>query len=170
MIGLLSLSLPPTPAAARSSEYRRMLDFIIACFPESKGDEVSARASRLVCESIFPSSSADPSPPLPLLNVIQRVQTALSDADERLAKNVNSRKLTRSLLPRRKVLYFPSGLPVKGKAVPVNQLLASLLRKNIPSHWDVVMSVSDMEALEGTFRSQIEVVSHGMWVFSGLLS
>ena len=62
------------------------------------------RLNRSAFESIFPDMIVDSVTPSPKLALFDRIHSAFSDADERLAKNINSRKSDRSLLPRCKPL------------------------------------------------------------------
>lgn len=52
------------PPPAKTSEYRRMLEFIIGMFPQAKGEELPVRSSRYVFEDVFsePFGSGFPSP------------------------------------------------------------------------------------------------------------
>ena len=158
----------PPLSPSCSSDYRRILNFIIAMFPEAQGEEIPARLSRSVFESIFPNNS-DPVPPLPKLRLFKRVGTELSDADERLAKFVSTKKPDRMLLPRCKPLYGVTGLPSEGKAVPLNNSIDSQLSKSVPSYRDISLSLVECSTLESTFWSQVEALSHSMWVLMGLL-
>ena len=162
-----SMAVPHPP---RASEYRRMLDHIISLFPQAQGTDSAVRFARSEFESVFPNSTIpDPIPPLPKLSVYQRVATALSDADERLHKNVHGKKMDKSLLPRRKPIYAPSGLPAEGRAVPVNEAFESLLSSAIKEYRDASISIGECLQLESTFRSHLEVISHCMWTLTGLL-
>ena len=98
--------------------------------------------------------------PLPRLTVFDRVSTALSKADDRLKLVVHSRKSDASLFPRRKSLYSTTGLPAEGKAETLNPSFEALLSKPIPSSHDINISLAECASLEGSFRSQLEGLSH----------
>ena len=159
----------PTPPLSRSSEYRRMLEFIHALFPQSKGEPLSQRSNRSAFEDIFPGSR-DPLPPFPTLTLFERVQQAFRDADDRLFRNVSYGKADRFLLPKRKPIYHVADLPSEGSAVPPNAALDSHMTKKLANCRSVSLSINECTHLESTFRSMSETLSHSMWILTGLLS
>ena len=54
--------------------------------------------------------------------------------------------------------------------MPLNESFESQLSKAIPVFRDVSISIQECSSLETTFRSQVEALSHSMWVLTGLLS
>ena len=156
------------PPSSHSSDYRRMLDFILALFPQAEGVDLSSKLSRSLFESILPGVLA-PVPPLPRFTVFERVSAALAEADGRLKRVVHSKKSDVSLLPRHRSLYSTTGLPVEGKALPLNPSLEALLPKPLPSSRDVsIESLSECSSLEASFWGQVEGLSHAVWVLTGL--
>ena len=93
------------PDSARI-EFRRMLSFIVDLFPQAAGSPSVAPPPRALFEDFF--SSATPSSPV-FLNWFERVRSALSDADSRLAGFIASGRGDFLLLPSRSPLYAAHG-------------------------------------------------------------
>ena len=91
----------PPPNPPKWSEYRRMLEYIFAKFPNSRGEEPPPRFVKSEFGKIFPKSDEGTSP-LPSLKLFERVRRSLADADERLVKSVEQGKSAKHLTPKRK--------------------------------------------------------------------
>ena len=153
------------PEAARS-EFRCMLAFIVDLFRR-----LLVLLLFLLFRVLFSNffSSSAPSSPI-YLNWFERIRSALSEADSRLASFVASGRGDFLLLPSRSPVYAVHGDFALGGAAPVNPSLLSLLdRKLKPSH-HLGLSIREAAALEGSLRSHSEALSHSMWVVSALLA
>ena len=162
-------SEPEPPNPPKWSEYRRMIEYIVAKFPQAKGEEPPQRHARAEFENLYPKSQ-DSTTPLPLMNLYGRVQLALSDADNRLAKSVDQGRAAKFLLPRRKAIYAVSDLPSGGVPLQPNQSLDPQLLKTLNAFRSVGLTLGECMSLEGAFRSQTEALSHSMWLLTGLLA
>ena len=131
------------PDSARS-KFRRMLAFVVDLFPQAAGSPSASPPPRALFEDFFGSSA--PSSPI-FLNWFERVRTALSDADIRMASDHSDL----SFLPPRHSSYAIHGDFALGHAASVNPSLLSLFERHLkPSH-HVGMSIREASALEGSF-------------------
>ena len=148
------------------SEFCRMLPFIVDLFPQAVGSPVVPPWA--LFEDFFGSSSL---PSLPIfLNWFERVHIALADADTRLASFIASGCSDFAFLLPRNSLYAVHGEFALGHAAQVNPSLLSLFEHSLkPSH-HLGLSICEAAALEASFRSHSEALSHSMWVLSGLLA
>ena len=146
------------PEAARS-EFRCILAFIIDLFPQAVGSPSVPPPPRALFEDFFSSSA--PSSSI-YLNWFERIWSALSEADSRLASFVASGRGDFLLLPSRFPVYAVHGDFALGGAAPVNPSLLSLLdRKLKPSH-HLSLSIREAAAFEGSLHSHSEASSHSM--------
>ena len=75
-----------------------------------------------------------------------------------------------TFLQSRNLLYAVHGEFALGHATPVNPSLLLLFECSLkPSH-HLGLSIREAAALEASFRSHSEALSHSMWVLSGLLA
>ena len=163
----LPRAVDPSAAVLDSarSEFRRMLSFIVDLFPQAAGSPSAPPPPRDLFEDFFGS----PSSPV-FLNWLERVRTALADADSRIASFLATGYGDFSFLPPRYSLYAVRGEFAAGQAAPVNPSLLSLFERQLkPSHL-VGLSIREAAALEASMRSQSETLSHSMWILSGLLA
>ena len=109
------------PDSARV-EFRRMLSFIVDFFLQAAGSPSVAPPPRALFEDFFSSAAAPSFSPV-FLNWFERVRSALSDADSRLAGFVASGRGDFLLLPSRSPLYAVHGDSALSSAVPVNSSL-----------------------------------------------
>ena len=161
--------IEPPPPPSRSADYRRMLEWIVSAFPEARGPPLPERITKSVFESLFPGAP-DSSSPIPSLNLFERVDQACKDAEARLVKHIDSSKWDRSLLPKRKSIYCASNFSEESPFLVRNSTLEDHLTKKVNLGRSVSLSLGDCQALEATFRGQVETLSHSMWVLSGLLA
>ena len=105
------------------SEFRRMMGFILALCPQAAGSPVSSPPLALF-EDFFSSSTPFSSPVF--LNWFERVRSALSEADSRLACFVSSGRGDFLFLPSRSSTYAVHRDFALGSAAPVNPPLLSL--------------------------------------------
>ena len=156
------------PYSSRS-EFRRMLSFIVDLFPQAAGTPPAPPPPpRALFEDFF-GSSAPPSSPV-FLNWYELVRTALADADSRMASFLATGRGDFSFLPSRNASYAVHGEFAAGHAAPVNPSLLSLFERQLMSSHLVGMSIREAEALEASVRSQSEILSHSMWILTGLLA
>ena len=150
------------------SEFYRMLGFIVDLFPQAAGSPAVPPPPRALFEDFFGSSSLSSSPLF--LNWFEHVSTALVDADTRLASFIASGRFDFAFLQPRNSLYAVHGEFALGHAAQVNPSLLSLFERSLkPSH-HLGLSIREAAALEASFRSHSEALSHSMWVLSGLLA
>ena len=149
------------------SEFRRMMRFIVALFPQAARSPSVPPPPRALFEDFFSSSA--PSSPI-YLNWFERVWSALSEADTRLATFVASGRADFLLLPSRSPVYAVHGDFALGGAAPVNPSVLSLLERRLKPSNHVGLSIREAAAFEASLRSQSEALSHSMWVLSALLA
>ena len=165
--GVPDAALPAVVLDSFRSEFRRMLSFIIDLFPQAVGSPSVASSLRVLFEEFFAPASV---PPQPLfLNWFERVRAALVDADARMASFLAAGRSDFAFLPPRAPGYAVHGVFAHGKA-PVNPSLLSLFERNLKPSLQLGMSICEAAAMEASFRSQSEALSHSMWVLSGLLA
>ena len=153
------------PESVRS-EFRSMLSFLVDLFPQATVAS-SAPPPRALFEDFF--GSAPPSLPI-FLSWFERVHTALSDANSRLASCLPSGQADFSFLPPRNSSYAVQGEFASSQAAPVNPSLLSLFEKQLKPSYLVGLTVHEAAALKSSLYSQSEALSHSMWVLSGLLA
>ena len=144
-----------------------MMGFIVDLFPQAADSPSVSPPPRTLFEDFF-SSSTPFSPPI-FLNWFERVRSALSEADSRLASFIVSGR--RNFVSSLSILHLccSRGLCFGGVA-PINPSLLSLFERRLkPSH-HVGLSVREAAAFEASLRSQSEALSHSMWVLSVLLA
>ena len=118
--------------------------------------------------SEFFSSSSTPHQPV-FLSWFERVRTALSDANSRLAALLASGRAEQSLLPPRSTQYAVSGDHAVGSAVSVNPSLLSMFKRPLRPSLQLGLTVREAAALEASCWLLSEALSHAMWLLSGLL-
>ena len=150
------------------SEFRRMLPFIVDLFPQAAGSPSVSPPLRALFEDFFAFSSV-PLQPI-FLNWFERVRTALADADSRMAASLATGRLDFSFILSCSPTYAVHGDFVQGHAVPLNPLLLSLFERSLKLLLLLGISIREATALEASFHTQSEALSHLMWVRSGLLS
>ena len=155
------------PESVRS-EFCRLMGFIIDLFPQAAGFPSVSPPPRAHFEDFF-SSSTPFSPPV-YLNWFERVRSALSEADSRLASFVASGRGDFLFLPSRSSTYAVHGDFALGSAAPVNPSLLSLFERCLKPSYHVRLSIREAAAFEASLRSQAEALSHSMWVLSALLA
>ena len=149
-------------------DYRRMMNFIVALFPQARGLDLGRKDYRSLFEDFFKSD--DRLPPIPSLKWFARVQTAFEDADSRLDLLFETRRSDTSLLVPRKKLYSVAENPSRGKALPVNPSFEALLNRPVNSSRFMNFCLKDGQHLESALRNESEGLSHLMWVFTGLMA
>ena len=145
-----------------------MLAFIVDLFPQAVGSPSVPPPPRALFEDFFSFSA--PSSSSIYLNWFERILSALSEADSRLASFVASGRGDFLLLPSRSPVYAVHGDFALGGVAPVNSSLLSLLDRKLKSSHHLSLSIREASAFEGSLRSQSEALSHSMWVLSALLA
>ena len=159
---------PPEVPPSNVREYRRMLEYIIALFPEAKGEQAPVRVTKSLFEGFF-NPQESPQTPFPSLSMFERVRQSLNDADERLVKNASSSRGAKNLIPRRRRIYTVTSSSSSSEAPELNESLSAHIGVLKPSR-SVGISYAEATALETCLRNQSETLSHSMWVLSGLLA
>ena len=162
---------PVVPAAvleSASSEFRRMMVFIVDLFPQAAGSPSVPPAPRALFEDFFSSSAPPPSPVF--LNWFERIRSALSEADSRLARFVASGHGDYLFLPSRSSTYAVHGDFALGGTAPVIPSLLSLFEHRLKPSNHVGLSIHEAAPFEVSLRSQSEALSYSMWVLSALLA
>ena len=145
-----------------------MLSYVIDLFPQAAGSPSVPPPPRAVFEDFFGQSSL----PRQLIhfNWFERVRTALSDADARLASFLAAGRSHFSFLPSRSPTCAVHSDFAQGCASPVNPSLLSLFECPLrPSH-HLGLNIREAAALESSFRTHSEALSHSMWLLSRLLA
>ena len=150
-------------------EFCRMLSFIVDLFPQAAGSPYVAPPPRALFEDFFSSSAPSSSSPV-FLNWFERVRSALSDSDSRLAGFFASGRGYFLLLPSLFPLYAVHENFALSGAVSVNSSLLALLDRKLKPLYHHGLSVGEAAALEGSLRAQSEALLHSMWGLSGLLA
>ena len=97
------LAVVPEPVC---SEFHRMIGFIVDLFPQAAGSPSVSPPPRALFEGFFSSST----PPSPIfLNWFERIRSALSEAESRLASFVVSGRSDFLFLPSRSPVYVVHG-------------------------------------------------------------
>ena len=162
------------------SEFRKMMSFIMDLFQQVAGSPSVLPPPRALFEDFFSSPTPPPPPPPPppsppiFLNWFGRVRSALEEADSHLASFIASGRVDFLFLSLRSSTYavhgdFALGGGGGGGAAPVNPSLLSLFERRLKPSNHVGMSIREAAALEASLRSQLEALSHSMWVLSALL-
>ena len=158
---------PSAPPEAARSEFRQMMSFIVDLFPQAAGSPSVPPPPSALFKDFFGASAPSPSPIF--LNWFERVRSALADADSCLASFVASSHGNYLFLPSRAFTYAVHGDFVFGGAAPVSSSLLSLFERCLKPMHHVGLTIREAAALEASFRSQSEALSHSMWVLSVLL-
>ena len=120
----LEAPIPPSVPDSYCAEMRRMLSYLIDLLPQAAGSPSVAPPPIALFEDFFSPASA---PPLPIhLNWFERVRTALSDVDSRLAAFLASGRPYFSFLISRLSTYAVRGDFALGCTAPVNPSLLAL--------------------------------------------
>ena len=145
------------------AEFRWMLSYVIDLFPQSAGSPSVAPPPRALFEDFFGPALI---PPQPIhFNWFERVHTALTDADARMASFLVSGRSAFSFLPSRAPAYA-----VHGEFAQINPSILSLFERPLCPHYKLGLTIREAAALESSFRAQPEALSHSMWILSGLLA
>ena len=144
-----------------------MMAFIVDLFPQAASSP-SIPPPRALFKDFFSSSAAPPSPVF--LSWFERICSALSEADSRLASFVTSGRGDYLFLPSRFSAYAVHRDFALGDAAPVNPSLLSLFERRLKPSNHVGLSIREAAAFEASLRAQSEALSHSMWVLSALLA
>ena len=158
---------PSAPPEAARSEFRQMMSFNVNLFPQAAGSPSVPPPPSALFKDFFGASAPSPSPIF--LNWFERVRSALADADSCLASFVASSHGNYLFLPSRAFTYAVHGDFVFGGAAPVSSSLLSLFERCLKPMHHVGLTIREAAALEASFWSQSEALSHSMWVLSVLL-
>ena len=161
-------SLPPqsVPDSVRA-EVRRMYQYLVDLFPQAAGSPQALPPPRALFEEFF-SSASTPHQPV-YLSWFERVRSALSEADSRLASLLASSRSESTLLPLHSAQYAVKGEHVLGYAVPVNPPLLAMFEHPLRPSLHLGLTVREAAVLEALSRSLLESLSRAMWLLSGLL-
>ena len=158
---------------AERSEFRRMLRFVVDLFPQAEGSPSDPPPSRGLLEDLLSSSSSASSSPSPssrvFLSLFDKVRSALSATDERLASFLAAGRSDFSFFPSRIAAYSVRDPVFSGQALPVNSSLLSLFERQLKPSYHLGLSVKEAESFEASLRAQTETLSHSLWVLAALL-
>ena len=149
-------------------DYPRMLAYLTSMFPNAKGDNSASKRKRSAFEQFWQPEDP-PASPFHNLTWFERISEILSETDEHLLSHIAKGRQDRFLLPKRKNIYKVSGDTADGEAATLNVSVSDLYQYIPKTNRQVGMTVSEVAALESTLRYQLEVMSHSMWVMSGLM-
>ena len=158
---------------AERSDFRRMLRFVLDLFPQAEGSPSDPPPSRGLLEDLLSSSSSASSSPSAssrvFLSLFDKVRSALSSTDERLASFLAAGRSDFSFFPSRVTAYGVRDPVFSGQALPVNSSLLSLFERQLKPSYHLGLSVKEAEAFEASLRAQTETLSHSLWVLAALL-
>ena len=160
---------PPPPSVPDSvrAEIRRMYQYLVDLFLQAAGSPQALPPTCALFEDFF-SPVSTPHQPV-YLSWFERVRSALSEADTRLASVLASGRSELSLLPPRSAQYAVSGEHALGSAVSVNPSLLAMFERPLRSSLHLGLNVREAAVLEASSRSLSESLSHAMWLLSVLL-
>ena len=161
-------NIPDPENPVLMKDYPRMLAYLSSMFPNSKGDNSSSKRKRSAFEQFW-QPEEPPSSPYHNLTWSERVAEILEETDQNLINHVSKGKQDRFLLPKRKNIYRVSGDTADGEAAALNVSVSDLYQYIPKTNRQVGMTVAEVAALESTLRYQLEVMSHSMWVMTGLM-
>ena len=128
----LEAPIPASLPDSYLSEIHRMLSYMIDLFPQAAGSPSVVPPPCALFEDFFGPASI---PPQPIhFNWFERVCTALSGADARLASLLASGRWDFSFLPSRSPAYAVRGDFAQGCAAPINPSLSLFERPLRPNH------------------------------------
>ena len=100
----------------------------------------------------------------------ERILVALEDADNRLLSHVSSERFDTNMILATHTFYGVVDNPSRGKFLPLNDSFSTLFDK-VPSFTRLLgVSLKEAEVLESSFRNMFEILSHSMWILSGVLA
>ena len=158
----LDPQVPPPPSVSESvrAEIHCMYSHLVDLFPQAVGSPSVAPSPRALFEEFF-SPSMTPHQPV-FLSLFERVRTALSDADSRLASLLASGHAESGLLPPRSSQYAVQGEHALSYAVPVNPSLLSMFERPIRPSLQLGRTVLEAATLEASCQSLSEALSLAM--------
>ena len=158
--------VPPPLSDSIRAEVCRMHQYLVDLFPQAVGSS-QAPPPRALFEEFF---APPPSPHQPVyLAWFERVRSALSQADSRLASLLASGRPESSLLSPRNAQYSVSGEALLGSAAPVNPSLLAIFERPLCPSLHLGLMIREAALLEASSRALSESLSHAMWLLSGLL-
>ena len=145
-----------------------MLNYVTSLYPQALGSPDPKVDNRAFFERIY-DPEPNPADQCPKLVLFDRVNLALQQADDKLARHVQSKMFDFNVVPFRKDFYSVKDLPSGGKELPINSSLEPYLSKYPSAYRQVGINWRDTCRLESALRGQAEAISHTMWMLSGLL-
>ena len=159
--------LPPLVQESICAEVRRMYQYLVDLFPQAAGSSQAPPPPRALFEDFFAPPS---SPHLPLyLSWFERVRSALSEADSRIAALLVSGRSEASLLPPHSAQYSICGDYASDSAAPVNPSLLAMFERHLRPSLHLGLTILEAALLEASSRALSESLSHTLWLLSGLL-
>ena len=143
----------PLPSSVPDSvreEIRRIYAYVVSLFPQAADAPSAPPPPHALFEEFF---AASPSPHRPVfLTWLERVRTALAEADSRLASLLAASRADPSILPQRMTQYAVHGEFAAGAAVPVNPSLLSMFERSLRPSLQLGISLREAALLESSSR------------------
>ena len=157
----------PPPSSAPDSvhaEIHRMYQYLVDLLPQAPPPP------RTLFEDFFLPVSTPHQPRQPIyLAWFERVRSALSEANARVALLLASGRSESSLLPPRSAQYAVKDDHALGSTVPVKPSLLAMFDCPLRPSLRLGLTVREAALLEESSCSLLESFSHAMWLLSGLL-
>ena len=159
----LPLSVPESVRA----DVRHMYQYLVDHFPQSAGSSQAPPPPRAFFEDFFAPPSSPHQPVY--LAWFERVHSALSEADSRIAALLASGRPEASLLPPRSAQYSVGRDHALGSAASVNPSLLAMFEPPLRPSLHLGLTIREAALLEASTRALLESLSHAMWLLPGLL-
>ena len=159
--------LPQSVQESIRTEVRHMYHYLVDLFPQSAGSSQAPPPPRALFEDFFAPPSSPHQPVY--LAWFERVRSALSEADSRIAALLASSRPEASLLPPRSAQYSVGGDHALGSAAPVNSVLLAMFERPLRLSLHLGLTIWEAALLEASTRALLESLLHAMWLLSGLL-
>ena len=150
---------PPPPLVPDfvRAEIHRMYQYLVDLFPQAARSPQALPPPHAVFEDFF-SPALSPHQPI-YLSWFERVRSALSEADARVASLLASGRSESSLLPPRSAQYAVKGEHALCSAVPVNPSLLAMFDRPLCPSLHLGLTVREAALLEASSRSLLESLS-----------
>ena len=152
--------VPPPLSDSIRAEVRCMYQYLVDLFPQAAGSSQASPPCALFEEFFAPP----PSHQLVYLAWFERVRSALSEADSRLASLLASGCPESSLLPPHNAQYSVGGEASLCSAAPVNPSLLAMFERPLRPSLHLGLTIRQAALLEASSWALSESLSHAMWL------